>query len=150
MYRFTLVFDLYYYCSTLTGDGSFSSSSEYRYEMYIGQDLLNRHFLMQPYQPVAHLTPSLALLRTKMGLTLLGSFSRATFARWTPTNAQVRKLKEVLLFSSQGSPHLESRAVELEKATRRKVKTQVNESLTFNLSKLRGCTKVRLTDFLCK
>ncbi len=39
--------------------------------MLIGQDLLNAHFNVHPRQPTYHISPSLVLFRTKMGLAFM-------------------------------------------------------------------------------
>ncbi|KAH9397056.1 hypothetical protein TYRP_003360, partial [Tyrophagus putrescentiae] len=49
-------------------------NSEYCIDMLIGQDLLNAHFNIHPIQPTYHITPSLVIIRTKMGLAFLGQF----------------------------------------------------------------------------
>ena len=52
---------------------------------------------MKPAQPIFHLRPSLALIRTTMGLTLMGKFSREWFETWTPTAKKVMRMKKALM-----------------------------------------------------
>ena len=64
--------------------------------MLIGQDLLNAHFNMTPLQPTYHITPSLAIIRTKMGLVFIGKFNTKKFKRWRLTSTEVKRMKKSL------------------------------------------------------
>ncbi len=64
--------------------------------MLIGQDLLNAHFNMTPLQPTYHITPSLAIIRTKMGLVFIGKFNTKKFKRWRLTSTEVKRMKKAL------------------------------------------------------
>lgn len=64
--------------------------------MLIGQDLLNAHFNMTPFQPTYHLSSSLAIIRTKMGLTFTGQFDMKKFLLWNVSETEIKKIKETL------------------------------------------------------
>ncbi len=64
--------------------------------MIIGQDLLNAHFNIHPIQPTYHITPSLAIIRTKMGIAFLGQFDTDKFKQWILSTTESQKMKEAL------------------------------------------------------
>ena len=71
--------------------------------MLIGQDLLNAHFNMTPLQPTYHITPSLAIIRTKMGLAFIGHFDTEKFKKWSLSATETQKIKETLYPESDGN-----------------------------------------------
>ena len=64
--------------------------------MILGLDLLNRFILMHPHQPIYHITPKLAIIRTKMGLTFSGPFDVEKFAKWKLNLKKSQVLKKTL------------------------------------------------------
>lgn len=75
--------------------------------MVIGQDLLNRFFMMHPSQPTYHLTRYLSITRTKMGLVLSGYLSARKFFKKTLSLAKAKEMKSTLypeLFDQKSLP----------------------------------------------
>ena len=64
--------------------------------MLIGQDLLNAHFNVHPRQPTYHISPSLVLFRTKMGLAFMGQFDTEKFKQWTMSKKKAEKVRKAL------------------------------------------------------
>ncbi len=64
--------------------------------MLIGQDLLNAHFNVHPRQPTYHISPSLVLFRTKMGLAFMGQFDTEKFKHWTISKKKTKEMKIAL------------------------------------------------------
>ncbi|KAH9390779.1 hypothetical protein TYRP_006363 [Tyrophagus putrescentiae] len=72
------------------------ANSQYRVDMLIGQDLLNAHFNVHPCQPTYHISPSLVLFRTKMGLAFMGQFDTEKFKQWTNSKKKAKEMKIAL------------------------------------------------------
>ncbi len=112
-----------------------SFSSQYRVDMIIGQDLLNAHFNIHPIQPTYHITPSLAIIRTKMGIAFLGQFDTEKFKQWTLSTVEAQKMKEALYLKSTDE-------IDISPAQRE----EINNILTFNIFDI----KKNLIELICK
>ena len=64
--------------------------------MLIGRDLLNAHFITPPYQRSYHITPSLVLFRSAMGLSFMGNFNVKKFSKATLSAVELAKIKATL------------------------------------------------------
>ena len=115
------------------------SSSQYRIDMVIGQDLLNAHFNMTPLQPTYHITPSLANIRTKMGLAFIGKFDIEKFKQWTLCAVDAETMKKALCPESK-SDLLND--IEMSPAKRE----ELNKMLTVNISDI----KRSWCEYICK
>ena len=102
-------------------------SSQYRIDMFIGQDLLNAHFNMTPLQPAYHITPSLAIIRTKMGLAFIGHFDTEKFKKWSLSATETQKIKETLYPESDGN-EFELSLIQ---------KEELNNILTYKVSEIK-------------
>ena len=91
--------------------------------MLIGQDLLNAHFNIHPIQPTYHITPSLVIIRTKMGLAFLGQFDIEKFKKWTLSANEIQKMIETLYPKNINK-------MDMSLAQRE----EINRILTFNVS----------------
>ncbi len=100
--------------------------------MIIGQDLLNAHFNIHPIQPTYHITPSLTIICTKMGIAFLGQFDTEQFKQWNLSTAESQKMKEALYPNNTD---------EFDISTAQKEK--VNSILTFKIKK-------NWIDLICK
>ena len=80
-------------------------SSKYCVDMIIGQDLLNAHVNLHPFQPTYHITPSLAIIRTAMGPAFVGQFDIEKFKQWTLSTIEAKIMKETL-YSEQTDEQL--------------------------------------------
>ena len=103
--------------------------------MIIGQDLMNAHFNIHPIQPTYHITPSLAIIRTKMGLVFLGQFDTDKFKQWTLSTTETQKMKEILYPNNTN---------EFDISTVQK--EEINNILTFNIFDI----KKNLIELICK
>ncbi len=103
--------------------------------MIIGQDLLNAHFNIHPIQPTYHITPSLAIIRTKMGIAFLGQFDTDKFKQWTLNRTKIRKIKKKL--HSKKTNEIDISSTQKEK---------INDILTLDISDI----KKNLIELICK
>lgn len=69
--------------------------------MLIGQDLLNAHFNVHPRQPTYHISSSLMLFRTKMGLAFMGQFDTEKFKQWMMSEKEAEVMKRALYFENK-------------------------------------------------
>ncbi len=106
--------------------------------MLIGQDLLNAHFNMQPLQPTYHITPSLAIIRTKMGLAFIGKLDIEKFKQWTLSETEAQKMKETL--------YSENKKIVNEIEMLPFQKEELNNILTFKISDI----KRSWFEYICK
>lgn len=126
--------DYFHFHVILTKYLNYRCSYEYRFELVIGQDLLSRYFLIKPFQPTYHLTPFLALVRTTMGLTLLGFFEKHNFDKWTPPQEEVARVKEALLV--EGPKKQQNSTSKTLETAGNQLQLQLKKALTFDSSKL--------------
>ena len=105
--------------------------------MLIGQDLINEFILMHPYQPTYHITHTLSIIRTKMGLTFSGYFDVDTFRKLKLSFKKEKKMKKILY------PKVES----LNKETFSFLdKIQVSKTLRLNINN----HNFHYMDYFCK
>ncbi len=113
-------------------------SSQYPVDMLIGQDLLNAHFNMTPLQPTYHITPSLAIIRTKMGLAFIGKFDKKKFRQWRLNATETQKLKATLYPDNEKSDDIKKISLVQ--------KEEIDNILTLNVSDI----KRNWSQFFCK
>ncbi len=111
--------------------------------MIIGQELLNRHFLLKhPYQSTYRFSTFLAFFCTTMGLTLIGLYSNDLIKFWKPSEEEVNQMKEILMGEHQVDDGTEDE-------NNKEQQKQIEKALTVDLSK-DNTAKLRLKDYFSK
>ena len=109
---------------------------------------MDRFVFMHPFQPTYHLTPSLALTRTKIGLTFSGWLDYQTLNSWKVTPEEVKRIENTLYpenNSNQPEPSFEIKAKQ-QTTLSLQTQTKLNKLLTLKLSS----TSLSYVDYYCK
>ena len=109
---------------------------------------MDRFVFMHPFQPTYHLTPSLALTRTKIGLTFSGWLDYQTLNSWKVTPEEVKRIENTLYpenNSNQPEPSFEIKAKQ-QTTLSLQTQTKLNKLLTLKLFS----TSLIYVDYYCK
>ena len=103
--------------------------------------------MLRPSQPTFHLSPSLAITRTTMGLTVMGRYSRQELLEgWTPSEEEAGRMRETLLGSCKPKREKEEEEEDCEEVKRK----EIEEALTVRVCELKDEGRLKLKEYCCK